>query len=397
MPHELPHRPYSDRNGFMSRSWVIITDGYINSWSFVSLLREQPWQGNLVVLRRPGPDKSLMELWGDTIQLWTLDFEDPDELLPFLRKRIPESDPKALLFTDESLMPAVHRQHADPWLQNAAVFPGPECALETILDRLAFYHFIEGKGLGDVPRTIDSGADPFAAFPGGFFIRFKRSWSGLTRLPRPRLVESRGEFQSELKALTGAGWTADQWCYQEKLSIDPTDNISICGWHDARNPAYLATRKALQFPARQGGGAIVEAVQPPRSLFETARVLLDELRFEGPFELEFVREAGTPRYRIIELNPRLWMQHALHGATTGQTILRHYLGLNGPGETAMAPPVYWINGVVAMNRILCGSWDIWRYLLCKRKIVAPPWGVTLRWLPRFFPNLIRRTLSGWRR
>jgi hypothetical protein len=50
-----------------------------------------------------------------------------------------------------------------------------------------------------------------------------------------------------------------------------------------------------------------------------------------------------------------------------------------------------------MNRILCGSWDIWRYLLCKRKIVAPPWGVTLRWLPRFLPNLVRRTLSGWRR
>ncbi|MCB9911380.1 MAG: hypothetical protein H7A46_18290 [Verrucomicrobiales bacterium] len=378
-------------------SWIIITDGYINSWSFVQILRSLECPGTLVVLRRPGRDASIMDLYGDDVQTWTLDFSEPGGLLPFLKQRIPEEDPKALFFTDESLLPAVHRGSSDAWMANARVYPGGKCDLEIILDRPAFYEFIERLGLAEVPRTIGSESDPFRTFPEGFFLRFRRSWDGLARLPRPRLVESQASFKREVESLTGAGWTAAQWCYQEKLSIDPKDNVSICGWHDARDPSYLATRKAFQYPAQQGGGAIVEVVQVPAVLTDTTRGLLEALNYEGPFELEFVLDGNSGRYKIIELNPRLWMQHALHGAHTGQTIARRYLGLEAAPDAVIAPPLYWINGVVAANRVLGGSQEIWRYLRCPRRILAPDWRTTFRWLPRFLPNLVRRNLSGWRR
>lgn len=377
-------------------AWIIISNGYINSWSLAGLVR--PFSAaRLVILRRPGPDSSIMDLLGDRVEHWTLDSDAPEALLPFLKRRIPEADTKALFFTDESLLAFVHENAADPWLRNARYFPRVSCELETILDRPAFYSLIEREGLAEIPRTIDSAQDPLAAFPDGFFIRFKRSWDGFNRLPRPRLVEDAATFRAELADLARLGWNPAHWCYQEKLSIDPKDNVSICGWHDATDPAYLATRKAFQYPARQGGGAIVEVVQPPSSLFEATRRLLEALKFEGPFELEFVLDLRSGRFKIIELNPRLWMQHALHGAHTGQVIVRRYLGLPGAVETPMAPPLYWINGVVAANRILSGSPRIWRYLLCPRRVMAPDWRTTSRWLPRFLPNLIRRNLSGWRR
>jgi len=381
-----------------SHSWVVITEGYINSWSFVRLLKGLAWPGNIVVLTPPGPDASMMELWGNQVQLWTLDIRKPEDLLSFLKQRIPKEEPKALFFTEESLMPTVHKCCDDPWMRNARVFPGPECALETILDRTELYRFIEDNNLGEVPRTIDSAENPLEAFPNGFFIRFRQSWDGFSRLPRPRLVESAGELQSELKSLRQAGWKADQWCYQEKLSIDPRDNVSISGWHNPQNPSYVATRKVLQYPARQGGGAIVEAICPPRALFYTTAKLLEALRYEGPFELEYVLDPVTRQYRIIELNPRLWMQHELHGAITGQIILRRYLDFqDGIAQASLAPPVYWINGVVAIHQILSGNRQIWRYLLCPRRVVAPNWSTTFRWLPRFLPNLVRRNLHGWRR
>lgn len=381
----------------MAPSWLIITDGYINSWSFVRTLRRLGWQGTVVVLRRPGPDASLMELCDDGVQMWTLDFDEPAGLLPFLKRRIPDADTKAFCFTEESLLPAVQESRADPWWRTARVYPGAACALDTILDRPAFYDFIERHRLAEVPRTIDSRQDPQQAFPQGFFIRFRRSWDGLKRLPRPRLAENAAEYERERASLAREGWRPEQWCYQEKLSIDPKDNVSICGWHEARDPSYLATRKALQYPARQGGGAIVEVVQAPPGLFATTRQLLEALQYEGPFELEFVLDTATGRYKIIELNPRLWMQHGLHGAHSGERIARRYLGLEDAPPTDLAPPIYWINGIVAVNRVLSGSRVIWRYLLCPRRLLAPNWRTTFRWLPRFLPNLIRRNLHGWRR
>ena len=72
-------------------AWIIISNGYINSWSLAGLVR--PFSAaRLVILRRPGPDSSIMDLLGDRVEHWTLDSDAPEALLPFLKRRIPEAD-----------------------------------------------------------------------------------------------------------------------------------------------------------------------------------------------------------------------------------------------------------------------------------------------------------------
>lgn len=170
----------------------------------------------------------------------------------------------------------------------------------------------------------------------------------------------------------------------------------MCGWHDAKSPRFVATRKVLQFPARQGNGDVCELIELPAALADTTRQLLDDLRYTGPFELEFVRDTRTGRYRLIELNPRFWMQHPLAGANLGQVLVRRYLGL--PEETTPhgSSPRYWINTIVALNCLLRADFRGWRYLRDPQAVRIPPLAVTLRWLPRFSVNLaLRRLRRCW--
>jgi hypothetical protein len=191
------------------------------------------------------------------------------------------------------------------------------------------------------------------------------------------------------------GYEPGDWCYQEVLSLAPHHNVSVCGWHGLETRRYAATRKLLQFPERQGNGDVCELIELPPDFSEITRKLLNELGYTGPFELEFVRDLRTGRDVIIELNPRFWMQHPLVGANLDQTLVRHYLGLsNAKLPCDSLQPRYWVNTIVALNRLLRADLRSWKYLRSPHAILMPPLGITLRWLPRFSVILLLRKLRS---
>jgi hypothetical protein len=310
----------------------------------------------------------------------------------FLASRIPVGDRKWFFFTEERSVQEIWESKHHAWMATAVWYPNEPCCLNEILDRLAFYEFIGTKGLGCFPRTVSGQDDPFSAFGDTFFLRYRVTWVRGRKTPRIRLIQGRADWLSAIRSGKAQGYGPADWCYQEVLSLAPEDNVSVCGWHDARMPRYVATRKVLQFPARQGNGDVCELIELPQPLANSTTTLLNELNYTGPFELEYIRDAKSGRYFLIELNPRFWMQHPLAGANLGQAIVGRYLGLPDKSVPTRLAPRYWVNTVVALNRLMRTDFRGWKYLRDPQAIRMPPLAVTLRWLPRFSVNLALRQL-----
>jgi hypothetical protein len=368
--------------------WAIITSDYLNAWGLADLIRSSGWPGRIICLRRGNEPSVLMSLYGRGVEVWKVPASQP--VVDFLAARIPLADRKWFFFTEERSLQEIWESKSHPWLSAAVWYPNEPCSLNEILDRFAFYEFIRTKALGCVPRTVSGQSDPFAQFGDNFFFRYKVTWVRGKKTPRIRLVSGRSDWEAAVRSGEAQGYGAADWCYQEVLSLAPEDNISVCGWHDAKTPRYVATRKVLQFPARQGNGDVCELIKLPELLAKTTEQLLGALNYTGPFELEFIRDAKRERYYLIELNPRFWMQHPLAGANLGQAIVGRYLGLLDKSVPNQTTPRYWVNTVVALNRLMRTDFRGWKYLRDPQAIRMPPLAVTLRWLPRFSVNLALR-------
>jgi hypothetical protein len=368
---------------------AVICGSYINAFSLAESLRAIDWEGRIVCLKDHGNGPVLMDLCVPGVEIWETSLEKPQDLVTLLCERLPADDFKVVFFTDERFLEAFREEARFPRLRSVRFFVGSMEHLDTILDRCAFYRFIEEYGLGEVPRTLPGGADPWEAFPKEFFLRFRRSWDGLRKLPRIRLVSDRRRFEESIAALRRQGYTEADWCYQEVLSVSARHNVSICGWHDREARLHVATRKVLQHPPKTGNGDVCEVIDAPPGLEETTERLLEALDYSGPFELEFVLDTKSGSYKIIELNPRFWMQHGLVGAWTGEELVRRYLGRSAATRPSTRPPRYWINTIYALSRLLRADLRV-LYYLGSGSVRVPAWGTAVRWLPRLAPQLWRR-------
>jgi predicted ATP-grasp superfamily ATP-dependent carboligase len=101
----------------------------------------------------------------------------------------------------------------------------------------------------------------------------------------------------------------------------PDDQCVVLGAYRGRGGRMLGwftARKMLQYPPEFGLGCIVK-LEPNPEVERLGKRLLEALSFEGTAEVEFKRHAPSGEYRLIEVNPRHWDQHAL-GLTCGVNL-----------------------------------------------------------------------------
>jgi D-aspartate ligase len=101
----------------------------------------------------------------------------------------------------------------------------------------------------------------------------------------------------------------------------PDDQCVVLGAYRGRGGRMLGwftARKMLQYPPEFGLGCIVR-LEPHSEVERLGTRLLEALSFEGTAEVEFKRHAPSGEYRLIEVNPRHWDQHAL-GMTCGVNL-----------------------------------------------------------------------------
>jgi hypothetical protein len=304
----------------------------------------------------------------------------PEDIVNLINDTISPDTLKYIFLTAEECLDVLKYAIQEGELQNAIAYTGSELCNDIIFDRYRFYEFVGKLQCIGIPRTIESYENPFGAFGPQFIIRMKRSWVGSEKLPRLSIVHGENELEKIEKVYESHGYTRDMWCYQELLSISDKHNVSVCGWHDQGYQQYAVTRKVVQHPPKTGNGDVVEIMKDfPEELPDVTKRILDSLHYAGPFEMEFVFDLNSNTYKVIELNPRYWMQHGLVEELTDYALIRRNIGEEGlkviPAEEL--PHRYWVNTNQALFRLLKGQFIMLHYL--NQGVRVPGIGVSIRW------------------
>lgn len=374
---------------------AFICGTYLNEYGILQSLRRLGWPGEVVAVKEAREGKTLADLCAPAMGVLTVTLDEPEDLLCGLAGQLAGGREGVVFFCDERFLEAAAKARQEGQYPTLRFCVPSPASLRVILDRLALYAHIEERGLAAVPKTLPSDAgDPFGQLGSPLILRPRETWVGLRKNPRPAIVGSPEELAEAERRYAEAGMDRSSWCYQEMLSIEAPDNLSVCGWHGRGGRCYLLTHKVLSFPHRMGNGDVVEVLPPDSALEASAGAILDSLAYEGPFEMEFVRDPKTGAFKVIEINPRFWMQNELVSRVLGDELVRIYAGLPAREGRAVsgAQPKYWVNRVVALFRILRFDGSGLRYLFSRESVAVPSVGMTLRYIPVYLGRFLRTRL-----
>jgi D-aspartate ligase len=113
---------------------------------------------------------------------------------------------------------------------------------------------------------------------------------------------------------------------------------------DGRTLASVVARRTRQYPPDFGrASTYVETVDCPEVIPPSVR-LLEELRFTGLVEVEFKRDPRNGRFKLLDVNPRVWGWHTLCARAGVDFPYLLWLALNGapPPVTTARAGVRWV-------------------------------------------------------
>ncbi len=361
--------------------YVVIIGTYVNACSITEGLKKIGYaHGILMVDPMVDHAKCMAEVLFPNIPVVKKKVKDLKEIVSLINDRIQEQTRKIILMTSEEFIEPVRKAIQSGELKNAIAYTGSGIDNELIFDRFRFYQFIEKLGIHNIPRTVPSNVDPVSIFGNDYIIRVNKSWDENKKLPRLRIVHSKEEKLEAEQALMNDGLTPEMWSYQELLSTADTHNISVCGWYDDEFRQFGVTRKIIQHPPKVGNGDVIEIYhEAPDMLINQTETILKALQYRGAFEMEYVLDEKSNEYKLIELNPRFWMQHGLIENVTDYALIRRAIGQN---QLTVIPitrlkHMYWVNGSQALFRLIKGHFGIIKYI--RDGICVPSLTQSIQW------------------
>ena len=363
-----------------ARSIALIGSGHVNAVGIALSLREAGWTGRIICFASPG---ALCEQYPSLCETMHDVWRSAGDLAHLVEKYAAQGLSAHVFLTDEIVLDDLEVYERRLNAAGAKLFPHSDVTWDAVTDRKKFYEFVTSRGLAKIPEWREPSDDPFQVFPRGFRARVWRSWSGDKKLPRGMNVSDAASLDRWHKIARDAPLRPEDWCMQRLLSTDPTDNISVCGWHDRDVQIYVTTRKIFQ---TGDNGRLVERIADNEALFATTCGILHALGFAGVFEMEFVKDLDDGEYRLIELNPRFWMQHRLVASLTDNALIKRHLGMrSGRADAPQTEQLLWIDSAslgVLPPRLLLSI-----YLNRRRVVFATP-------LAPLLGGHIRTSLAG---
>ena len=332
---------------------VVIPSAHVNATGLVLSLRAIGFEGPITCLQYKVGQKTIASRVAELCDVRPVAMQGPDDLPERLANWYPDESIR-VLFTDERFLEAFA---GDPRFETVS---GAGDHLETVIRKNQFYDFVAANRLGSVPLTTGSDISPWSEFGDCFRSRVWSTWRGLERLPRGGLIQDARGLLDWRRVVEERELGDDEWGYQEQLSPLPEHNVSVCGWHDADTHQSIVTRRR---GVAHGVGWWVERIDDPDNLIKTARGILDALEFVGPFELEFVWDDAELLFKVIELNPRYWMQHRLMQVLTDHALVRRSMGLPASDTIDLDGPVTWLHPDVALTKPLTSIQNAYRSVL----------------------------------
>lgn len=109
---------------------------------------------------------------------------------------------------------------------------------------------------------------------------------------------------------------ADRIVLQELVPGDGVTQFSYCGvWQNGAPVGSMIARRTRQYPIEFGTGTFVESVEQ-NDVEQAATTFLKSINYSGLAEIEFKFDARDGKYKILDVNPRVWTWNAL-GARAG--------------------------------------------------------------------------------
>jgi predicted ATP-grasp superfamily ATP-dependent carboligase len=175
---------------------------------------------------------------------------------------------------------------------------------------------------------------------------------------------------------------------------------------DGRPVATVLARRTRQFPMDFGRASTYVETVDEEALIEPSVHVLQALKFTGLVEIEYKRDPRDGRYKVLDVNPRVWGWHSV-GARAGvdfpRLLWRHLMGAPIPEQRGRAG-VRWVRMTTdlptALGEILHGRLSLGAYLTTFRPPVESailalddPWPALLE-LPLMAYLLVRRRVRG---
>lgn len=208
------------------------------------------------------------------------------------------------------------RKVIEPW----SVF-GSACALQLGgLDKAELFSFLDQAGCTDliapfrIATEVTDALGAVAEFLGDAVIKpalkpLSMNMDGM----RAKAVLSKnfGDTQALANALKAAWHLSDRWVIQPRLQAPPAGETVVWAVRDSMGETHcMAANEVWKFPRDAGTGCWVRVALNENGLFTRTKTLLEKLQFIGVCEVEFLID-GKNEYRLLEINPRPWLQIGL--------------------------------------------------------------------------------------
>lgn len=331
--------------------------------------------------------------------------KSPDDLVEFLLERARAEGRRPVLFPTSDafvLFVSARRDALGPWYRYA--LPDHDAVL-TALDKAAQYARAAAAGI-PVPTTYTPSTLEEVE-------RVARAVS-YPAVVKPRIGHLWRERFAGRKALRFDDPTSlVAWCrearvagavvVQEHVEGPNSSHCKVCAYFDHAGAAHavICMRKIRQYPVDFGVGTMMETVIEPE-VRELGLRLFRALDWRGPGSIEFKRDRRDGRWKLIELNARLWQQHGLAAASGLDFPLIQYRELTGTAQACngYAVGVRWMDEFrdprsvwEHRRRGLMGLTD-WARSLCRTRA----WALWALDDPApFLARALQQTASVWRR
>lgn len=208
------------------------------------------------------------------------------------------------------------RRLIEPW----GVFGSASALQLGGLDKAELFSFLDQAGCTDIiapfriVTKVTDALEAVAEFVGDAVIKpalkpLSMNMDGM----RAKAVLSRsfGDTQALAKALKAAWHLSDRWIVQPRLQVPSAGETVVWAVRDSMGETHcMVANEVWKFPRDAGTGCWVRVGINPTGLVSKTKTLLEKLRFIGVCEVEFLID-GKNEYRLLEINPRPWLQIGL--------------------------------------------------------------------------------------
>ena len=269
-----------------------------------------------------------------TAQVCPDPLEQPDDLVRYLRRQLPDRSPQVVLLPTSDLFFLFLSRHRAQLADRFLMSLPPEEVAESVVNKRRLYELAAAHQAAFpksyFPGTYDEALAVKDALRYPAFIKpywghqWRRHFGGQHKGFK---VQSPDEFLSRFKEVLASGHSA----LVQSYITSPDDNLFSLSLYVSETGEVLAAfprRQVRQYPPNSGTVTLAISEHNP-GLVANGAHFCQSIGYRGIAGLEYKRDAQDNQYKLLDFNPRLMLSDGLTAYCGINLPLMQYLDLTG--------------------------------------------------------------------